>query len=431
MSDSGETVAIIGGGISGLATHHFLQQQGVESTVFEAAPNPGGVIQTTLEAGRILDHGPQRTRRTPIVQTLIDSIDLNERIIEATDRPLYMYHDETLRRVPTSIASALTTDLLSVRGKLRILAEPLREVEPRPGESVLDYFIRTMGQEFAERIGGPLYAGLYASDPTEMPVEHSLARALDRVGVEGSLVAYAIRKTMRRQSPPQMISFDDGMAVLVNRLATTYRDCIRLETPVRELTAVDPGYRVRTADGTQTIDHVVLATQAPTVGQLLSGVDDRLAKQFTALTYNPIIVVHLQAERTLHGAGFQVSWGNSSVIRGATWNCSLFPGASLGRDGIYTVYLDADRVNMTDSKEAIGNRAARAFEAITELPVAPLDVTIVRPGMPAYDRSWDGLLDQDTKSGLHLCTSALDRAGISGRLAHARSVASKVAANLE
>ena len=40
------SVAIIGGGISGLSAAYYLSKAGISSTLIEARPHLGGVIQT-------------------------------------------------------------------------------------------------------------------------------------------------------------------------------------------------------------------------------------------------------------------------------------------------------------------------------------------------------------------------------------------------
>ena len=40
------SVAIVGGGISGLSTAYYLSKNGIQCTLIEARPRPGGVIQT-------------------------------------------------------------------------------------------------------------------------------------------------------------------------------------------------------------------------------------------------------------------------------------------------------------------------------------------------------------------------------------------------
>ncbi|MDY6765692.1 MAG: NAD(P)-binding protein, partial [Halobacteria archaeon] len=105
---------IIGGGITGLALNHYLQDQGAEASVFEADSEPGGVIKTKVVDGRVLELGPQRMRLTPGIESLVNELGIDDDIIEADkDLPLYIYHNGNLRKVPFSLREMLTTNLLS------------------------------------------------------------------------------------------------------------------------------------------------------------------------------------------------------------------------------------------------------------------------------------------------------------------------------
>lgn len=94
-------IGIVGGGISGLAMAHNLDRRGVPFLLFEAADRPGGVMETFHVDGYPLDTGPQRTRVTEDVRSLIDAAGLGDAILEAPeDIPLWVYSRGKLREVP-------------------------------------------------------------------------------------------------------------------------------------------------------------------------------------------------------------------------------------------------------------------------------------------------------------------------------------------
>lgn len=417
-------VGIVGAGITGLALHHFLRERGVESIVFEARDEPGGVVRTVEQDRHVLNLGPQRTRLTPGIRELIDVTGLERDVVEATDGPLYVYHDGALRRAPLSVRAAVETDLLSFRGKLRALFEPFAG-PPREGESVAGYLERAFGREVAERVGGPLYAGLYASDPAEMPVEYSLVKALDHLGVDRSVLLTALSKRLRGRSAPPAVSFTEGLAGLPRALYRTYATDVQLNAPVTNIEDSDTGngYELDVDGSTQAVDRVVLTVPAGRAAALLADLDPESADALDALTYNPIAVVHLHAETTLDGSGHQVAPGEDLLTRGVTWNDSL-----LNRDGVYTCYLGGatrpDVVNWDDSR--LANIAVSEFEQVTGATADPLAVNRITPGMPAYDRSWEELDGLETPPGVTLCANYESRAGIPGRVRQAQALADRV-----
>ena len=191
-------VGIIGGGITGLAlTHYLAEEEGIDSVTFEASDEAGGVIQTRHVDGHVLEAGPQRMRKTPGVAELAAAAGVEDAFVEAGDEKLYVYADGKLGRAPLSIEEFFTTDLLSWTGKARLLAEVLT----RPGmeqETARDLFVRKFGQEAYEKFIGPLYGGIYGSDPAEMPAAYALDSLMEREEKAGSFLQ-AFRKRVGQE----------------------------------------------------------------------------------------------------------------------------------------------------------------------------------------------------------------------------------------
>lgn len=416
-------VAIIGAGITGLALQDHLARRGVESVVVEAATEPGGVVRTDRIGDRLVERGPQRTRLTPAVFDLVSAAGLEDQVVGATEAPIYLYRDGRFRRIPRTIRGAIVTDLLSFRGKLRALAEPLAG-PPSAGETVQAYLCRAFGREVAATIG-PLYGGLYGTHPDDMLVDRTLGRALAEAGIDGSVVLAALRRRLRRRAPTPVATFDEGMGALPRALYERHRDSIRLGTAARSIDAADGGYRIATDGGNVQADHVVVTTEAAVAAALLAEVDPASARCLGRLTYNPLAVVTLHADADLHGAGYVVPFDEPLDTLGSTWGDCLF-----GREGSYTCYLGGAKAPalLSRSDDRLGTIAAEEFEAVTGYAARAVDVHRLRPGMPAFDRSWVALDGVDLPAGLHLCTNYTARAGIPGRVAAAERLASTLAA---
>lgn len=421
------TVCVVGGGVSGLALVHALEKRGVDVVAYEAAAEPGGLVKSRRVDGHVLELGPQRLRLTPTIATLIDELELGDELVYGDDdQPLYVYHDGRLGVAPLSVREAITTDLLSLRGKLRILGEPLTG-PPRAGETVAEFLTRKFGTQAARRYMGPLYSGLYGTDPDDMYVEHSLGRALANAGVDGSILLWATKAVLSGRDPPPICTFGDGLKRLPEALADTHADRVHFETPVREIRRTDDraSYEVVTDDGTTVADDVVLTTPAGTSAALLESAEPELAATLSRFAYNPIAMVYLESDFTEPGIGCLVPDSEPLPISGATWNASF-----LGRDRLFTCYVDAGSYpDVCEASDAdLEAAAAGAFEQITGASATPIYVHRWDPGMPAYDRSWTALDDLEVPDGLHLCTNFTERAGLPGRIRHATRLADELSA---
>lgn len=415
-------IAIVGGGISGLALAHQLAARGRPFVLLESSARVGGVMRSGRVDGHLLEWGPQRGRMTTDFAALVDDLDLRDQVITAPPGlPLFVFVRGRLRRVPFSPAAFLRSDILTTRGKLRLLLEPLTAA-PRDDESVADFFTRKIGREAYENLAGPLYGGLYASDPRDMVLGLSLRHVLREFRVGRSMLLPLLRRG-GTIAPPDACSFREGMETLPRALHERHARHIRLERPVRSIEQHGSTYEVTTDDDRIAAQHVVITTPARPAAALLARVAPDASARIATLNYNPLTVVHLHAETDLHGLGYQVSLAESLVTRGVTWNDSLF-----GRRNVYTVYLGGAKNPWIadESPERAGEIAVAEFRSATGHDASVLSVQQER--MPAWDRSWSSIQGLSLPAGIHIHANWMARPGIPGRLAVARRLAESLSA---
>ena len=440
-------VVTVGAGITGLALTHELAERGVDSVALEAREVAGGVIQSRPVDGTVAEVGPQRMRATPGVRELVAAAGMEDELVTAGDGTLFVYADGRLREAPTSRDAFLRTDLLSWPAKLRLLAEPLT----RPGidqETVADTFTRKFGRQAYERFIGPLYGGLYGSDPAEMPAAFALSGLIEREEEAGSMLrAFLERVGQGEKAPPATI--ESGLQRLPEALAGRYDDRVRLGEPVTairhagEATPPDsvaaatdggaatgsasgqgPRYTVETAEDSYAADHVVVTAPAGVAGELLEGVAPG-ADRLRELTYNPLALVYLQSEgQPADGLGYQVSYQEELHTLGVSFNGVLF-----GRDNLCTAFLGGmhEPELLEESDDRLGETARREFEQATGTGATVLDVERRERWFPASDHTWWGTEEVETPPGVHLATNYTARMGIPSRVREATQVAEELA----
>ena len=411
-------IAVVGGGITGLALGWELARRGADFVVLEASGRPGGVIRSAEVDGRILDWGPQRARLTQGVTRLVRDVGLEGETVEAPrGLDLFVYRRGRLRTVPFSAGAFLKSDLVSPAAKLRLALEPLT-AGADPDERVAEYFTRKVGLELYETLIAPLYGGLYGSDPADMRVGLSLIHVLREFGVRRSLVLPLLRRG-GKIDPPPACTFREGMAALPRAVAATLGDRLRLESPVRSMAPKGAGWVLELDQGSLEAEAVVLSVPAPAAARLLADPAPGAAQAVASLRYNPLAVVHLDADTDLRGLGFQVAFTERYLqLRGVTYNDALF-----GRRNLYTAYLGGARhpeVAET-SEEALAQRAVEEFRLCTGYEARPLAVEHER--MPAWDVTWGALGGLVLPQGIHLAANWWSRPGLPGRLAEAARLA--------
>lgn len=380
---------------------------------------------------RILELGPQRARLTPEFRELTELLSLEDELLSVQDDlPLFVHSRGKLRQAPLTGKAFLRTDLLSNRAKLRILLEPFT-AKGEGEESVARFFSRRFGREAYLRFLGPLYGGLYGSDPARMRVGLSLERALRELGIGRSLVLSALRRGVFGGRQAQACSFRGGLGALPRALSAAPWTRVELSTPVKRIDVLETGGYLLSTDGDQVrVRAVVLTAPAPAAAELLQHLAPETADHLAGVRYNPLAVVHLlapgaQAE-ALRGYGYQVAFDEDLKTRGVTWNHALFAGDP-GRRGVFTAYLGGmvEPGLVDEDDERLGKLAAREFQEVTGVSARPIHVHRTR--VPAWDRTWEALGNLRLPDGIFLEAAYTARPGIPGRLKAARRMAERLA----
>ena len=124
-------IAIVGGGISGLATAHYLRQglqaasRSAELVLFEARGSPGGTMRTSREQGFTMEWGPNGfLTNKPHSLELARQLGLSDRLLRSADlaRKRFVFSQGRMHRLAETPGAFLQSSLLSVMGRLRVLA---------------------------------------------------------------------------------------------------------------------------------------------------------------------------------------------------------------------------------------------------------------------------------------------------------------------
>jgi oxygen-dependent protoporphyrinogen oxidase len=200
MPPTSNRIAVLGGGISGLTAAYYAQQRGWEVTVFEAEDRVGGVLRTERRGNWLLDHGADNFIVEPDAAVkLVEELGIADQLIPpaADDRRAFIVRNGRLVSAPeglallrpTRLTSVLTTSLLSMSGKLRVLAEPLQPTKKdESDESLAEFVRRRLGREFLDRIVQPLVGGIYTGDAEKLSVRATVPQVVAMERQYGSLL---------------------------------------------------------------------------------------------------------------------------------------------------------------------------------------------------------------------------------------------------
>src|SRR6266481_7819580 len=258
------SVAIIGAGITGLTAGFYLQRKGIPVTVYEAGDRAGGVIQSIRKDGYLVETGPNTILETsPKISQLFQDAGLESRKLNPDPNAEARYVVRYRRPIamPGSPLGFFTTPLFTARAKLAVLREPFVP-RRRDGkeESVAEFVVRRLGQEFLDQAIDALVAGVYAGDPYKLSVPQAfpkLAALEERYGslIKGQILGARERKKRGEAAKDRApkFSFDEGLQVLPETLAEQLGDSLRLNRRVDLIREMSEGWELESSDEGQPV----------------------------------------------------------------------------------------------------------------------------------------------------------------------------------
>ena len=349
-------VAIVGGGISGLAAAYALEEKrragaAVEYVLYEASPRLGGVLRTEHIDGCVVEAGPDSfITEKPWAADLCRSLGIGDQLIGSNDadRKTYILSrgrlvempDGLMFMVPTKIVPTLLSPLFSWKTKLRMAQEflhPPRAVDR--DESVAEFVERHYGSEMVDQLADPLLSGVYGGEAANLSVRAVLPRFAEMERAHGSL-GKAMLKTRRKMSsgarkpsPPLFTSLKNGMQSLAETVVSRLRpDALVTNTPVLAVQQQLEAGRWTVSAGLKSdqFDAVIVALPGPAAASVLHMTNPELSGELAAIQYSSSITVVLGYDdgvrRSLPpGFGFLVPRSEGKRLLAATFVHNKFP----------------------------------------------------------------------------------------------------------
>ncbi len=358
---SNSLIAVLGGGISGLTTAHELLRKGHGVIVLDRRATPGGRIRTERRDGFLVEHGPNSMiSPAPGAERLIESLGLSgERIDKGgAVRHRFLVRNGRAHALPLDPLGFFSSDFFSLRGRLRLLAEPFVRRGPAD-ESVAAFVRRRFGRELLDYVFDPLVGGIYAGNPEHLSMKALLPRLKQLEMRYGSVVRGVATKAIAGMDPRfdprrrNLCSFRVGMATLPRRLANALGSRIRSGVRVEGISSLaGGGFQLALRDGehaaTLRAAGVVIALPAYATGKLLAPLAPDLGATLAAIEHPPLAVVALgyrraQVSHALDGLGVLTPTVEHRSVLGLLFSSTLFAHRAPDGHVLLTAYVGGAR----------------------------------------------------------------------------------------
>lgn len=402
-------IAIIGGGISGLAAAHSLEEfrragKDLEYVLYEASSRFGGVLRTEQVDGCTVEAGPDSfitekawaldfCRQIGLDGELIGSNDASRKTYILNRGRLVEMPDGLMFMVPTKILPTGFSKLFSWKTKLRMTQELL--LPPRAGggdESVASFIERHYGSEMVDRLADPLLSGIYGGDAANLSVRAVLPRFAEMERTHGSLgrgMLAARKKSSKepdRAAAPTFTSLKNGMQQLTEALVSRLPSAALLtKSPVEAIQAEEGAWVVSAGMQSDEFDAVIIALPAPAAANVLRIVSPALSSELAAIPYTSSITVGLGYDRAVRqslprGFGFLVPRSEGKLLLAATFVHNKFPHRAPDDRALLRCFfagVNAERIWSLSDDETVGI-VRNELQQIVGLHAAPLFARIYR-----------------------------------------------------
>ena len=433
-------VAVVGGGMAGLAAAHELASSGVEVVVLEGSDRIGGKLRLGTVGDLTLDLGAESIlARRPEGLDLVHAAGLDDHVVHPNTITASIWTHGALRAMPPTVMgipadpSALAASGIAEMPDPRILPVPDEDV------SVAQFVTERLGRDVLDRLVEPLLGGVYAGHTEQL----SLRATTPQIAALGEdlLTAAAAHRAAATASGPVFAGLAGGVAQLPAAIAATDGIEVRLDSTVRAIVRTSDGWRLTVGPTTDVeivdVDAVVVAAPAPAAARLLAEEAPEAAFALAAIDYASMAIITYVFDDAVvpEGSGFLVPPVDRTFIKAATVSSNKWGWVGdSGRTVIRTSVGRAGETTLLQNDDGELSRRALADlrEAFGVLP-EPADRVVQRwgGGLPQYDVGHLDRVEIVERSvadvrGLEVCGAAYRGVGIPAVIASGRAAARRL-----
>lgn len=405
-----KTVVVIGGGITGLTTMHYLQKLkrehnlDIQLKLIEKNEQLGGKIKTVRDDEFIIEAGADSmVARHESVMPLVQDLQLEDQLVYNATGISYIYTNDqlhpipadTIFGIPTSVESLYNSTLVSEEGKQAALKDLETKNETFTKESSIGSFLEYfLGKELVEKQIAPVLSGVYSGNIYELTLASTLPYLLDYKNKFGSIIKglEENKKQFQGASDKKFISFDTGLSAIIDKLEEELTDCAILKGVTTTGVHKENGSYQLTLSNHEPIeaDYVILSTPHDVTQRILN--DDQLDEDFNEFKNSSLISIYLgfdipDKELPADGTGFIVSENGNLNCNACTWTSRKWEHTSANHNLLVRLFYKS-------SSEVYSSLKQMTEDELVEAALADIHKGLGLQGKPKTVQvtNWDDLM---------------------------------------
>ena len=345
-------ITIIGGGISGLSTLHYLKQKyhhrdDVLITLLEKNDFLGGTIRTTVTSSYTFEHGANGflDSKDSTIQ-LAKELGLEGELLPSNEeaKQRFLSLKNKLYELPSKPQAMFFFAGLVLLDKLRLSLEIFMPKGKDPEESVYAFGKRRLGENFFRVFLDPMVSGIFGGDAEKLNLKAAFPKIYEIEQKYGSLMKGMLalakekkrrgeKKNMSGQPGGTLTSFNKGMAQLIQTLSTRYQENIFTDQDVQKVSKGHNGFVIKTTLGDFKADELYVCVPAYVAAKILKPLSGALSESLAQMPYAPLAVVGLVYKRLAFsnlpgGFGYLIPSSEGKNVLGVLFDSNIFPKRS-------------------------------------------------------------------------------------------------------
>ncbi|XP_047218089.1 protoporphyrinogen oxidase isoform X1 [Girardinichthys multiradiatus] len=353
-----KTVAVLGGGIGGLAASFYLckNPQVTKVIVLESSSRFGGWLWSLRRSdGAIFELGPRGIRPAGAVGRntldMVEDLGLEGDILPVTyshvaSQNRYLYVRGQLHKLPSGIRGMFqTVPPFSRPLVFSLITEILVKKGKEADESIHSFVSRRLGKELADVAIDSLCRGVFAGDSKKLSVRSCFPSLFKAERQSGSLtLGFLLDSGPAPVIPPGRLaqrahreswaqwSLRRGVETLPESITEYLQQRGRVElhkdAAVKQIIPTTSGWKVHMEDGVISVDHIISALPAKALSYIMPPSCQSLIQQLQDISAVTVAVVSLEYDGSIlpvTGFGHLVpSWEDPGLL-GVVYDSVPFP----------------------------------------------------------------------------------------------------------